>query len=92
MESVDVHEWRTGDAEPQPPLPPPTAAVNVPASLLLPAFSVPLDALDDPVPTVVGGRQGDCVMHCGQQLHGAQAVTRGLRMMLVCFIDEIYVP
>lgn len=40
--------------------------------------------------TVLNGAQGDCVLHCGQQMHGAQPVTRGMRVVLVCFIDELY--
>ena len=42
--------------------------------------------------TVLNGAQGDCVLHCGQQMHGAQPVTRGMRVVLVCFIDELYSP
>ena len=42
--------------------------------------------------TVVSGAQGDCLLHCGQLMHGAQPVTRGMRVVLVCFIDELYSP
>ena len=44
------------------------------------------------VSTVVNGAQGDCLLHCGQLMHGAQPVTRGMRVVLVCFIDELYSP
>jgi len=44
------------------------------------------------VSTVVNGAQGDCLLHCGQLMHGAQPVTRGMRAVLVCFIDELYSP
>ena len=42
--------------------------------------------------TVVRGGRGDCLLHCGQLSHGAHAVTRGTRLVLVCFIDELYSP
>ena len=44
------------------------------------------------VSSVVNGAQGDCLLHCGQLMHGAQPVTRGMRVVLVCFIDELYSP
>ena len=44
------------------------------------------------VSTLVNGAQGDCLLHCGQLMHGAQPVTRGMRVVLVCFIDELYSP
>ena len=30
---------------------------------------------------------GDVVLHCGQLLHGASPTTRGVRYLLVCFVD-----
>ncbi|KAL1526904.1 hypothetical protein AB1Y20_015595 [Prymnesium parvum] len=37
----------------------------------------------------VHGRQGDCVIHCGQIPHGAGTVTKGVRFVLVAFVDEL---
>ena len=37
----------------------------------------------------VQGEQGDCLIHCGQLLHGGAAVTAGRRVVLVSFIDEL---
>ena len=30
---------------------------------------------------------GDVVLHCGQLLHGASPTTKGVRYLLVCFVD-----
>ena len=40
----------------------------------------------------VCGERGDCVMHCGQHLHGGATVTSGRRLVLVCFVDELQPP
>ena len=50
------------------------------------------DAATAPVEWKVGGvvrltRAGDAVLHCGKALHGADAVTRGNRTVLVGFVD-----
>ncbi|KAJ1625930.1 hypothetical protein T492DRAFT_1036184 [Pavlovales sp. CCMP2436] len=37
----------------------------------------------------VSAGSGDCVIHCGQLLHGASPVLRGTRLVLVAFIDEV---
>eukprot|EP00325_Prymnesiales_sp_UTEX-LB-985_P006569 CAMPEP_0174700384 /NCGR_PEP_ID=MMETSP1094-20130205/5348_1 /TAXON_ID=156173 /ORGANISM="Chrysochromulina brevifilum, Strain UTEX LB 985" /LENGTH=476 /DNA_ID=CAMNT_0015897853 /DNA_START=52 /DNA_END=1482 /DNA_ORIENTATION=+ len=37
-------------------------------------------------------RAGDVLLQCGQLRHGGQAITRGRRYVLVCFIDELQVP
>jgi hypothetical protein len=37
---------------------------------------------------LVQGQRGDCVVHCGQLLHGAASVTSGTRFVLVCFVAE----
>ena len=33
--------------------------------------------------------RGDCLCSCGQLLHGAAAVTRGVRYVMIAFIDEM---
>ena len=38
--------------------------------------------------TLVRGDRGDCLFHCGQLLHGAASVTRGIRFILVGFVAE----
>jgi len=48
-------------------------------------FAPPLDS------TYRSGR-GDCLCSCGQYLHGAEPVSRGVRYVLVAFIDELQVP
>ena len=47
---------------------------------------------DEAPSAVLSGSQGDCVLHCGQLLHGGHPVSRGVRLVLVCFIDELYEP
>ena len=39
--------------------------------------------------TAVCGACGDCLMHCGQLLHGGGAVTAGTRTILVGFVGEV---
>ena len=39
--------------------------------------------------TAVRGDQGDCLIHCGQQLHGGGLVSKGTRFLLVCFFAEL---
>ena len=34
------------------------------------------------------GQRGDCLMHCGQLLHGGCTVTHGTRFILVGFVAE----
>ena len=48
-------------------------------------FAPPLDS------TYRSGR-GECLCSCGQYLHGAEPVSRGVRYVLVAFIDELQVP
>ena len=38
---------------------------------------------------VISVKQGECLGSCGQLLHGARAVTRGRRYVLIAFIDEL---
>eukprot|EP00931_Biecheleriopsis_adriatica_P069068 TRINITY_DN42956_c0_g1_i1.p1 TRINITY_DN42956_c0_g1~~TRINITY_DN42956_c0_g1_i1.p1 ORF type:complete len:460 (-),score=102.57 TRINITY_DN42956_c0_g1_i1:55-1410(-) len=45
-------------------------------------FAPPLDKTYTPP-------QGDCLCSCGQLLHGANAVTHGLRFVLIAFIEEL---
>jgi len=65
------------------------------------ASGVPDDSGAVPRPRLLGRHEattlvragcGDCLLHCGQLSHGAHAVTRGTRLVLVCFVDELYSP
>ena len=38
--------------------------------------------------TLLRGGRGDCVLHCGQLLHGGASVTAGTRLLLVGFVSE----
>ena len=38
--------------------------------------------------TLVSGGRGDCLLHCGQLLHGGAAVTSGTRFIVVGFVAE----
>ena len=42
-----------------------------------------------PLDTVYRTAQGDCLCSSGQLLHGAKAITRGRRYVLIAFIDEL---
>ena len=37
----------------------------------------------------VRGARGDCLLHCGQLLHGGGAVSAGIRMIVVGFVSEL---
>ena len=37
----------------------------------------------------VRGARGDCLIHCGQVLHGGGTVSSGMRMIVVGFVSEI---
>ena len=39
--------------------------------------------------SVVRSDRGDCLVHCGQLLHGGATVTGGTRMILVGFVSEV---
>ena len=49
-----------------------------------------LEAIDGPILSsgCLLGR-GDCLVHCGQMLHGGGTVSEGVRMILVGFVSEI---
>ena len=83
-----VH-WR-GATHPLQPVAAYGAAVSPCQPQPRPFRALPTPRLD--ASTVVSGGQGDCLLHCGQLMHGAQPVTRGMRAVLVCFIDELYSP
>lgn len=47
-----------------------------------------MSAAETTVTTLVRGGQGDCLLHCGQLLHGGCTVSEGVRFILVGFVAE----
>ena len=45
-----------------------------------------------PLDRVFHVQQGECLCSSGQLLHGAAEVTRGVRYVLIAFIDEQQLP
>ena len=47
------------------------------------------DGADREPTSCLQAEQGDLIMHSGQMVHGAGAVTRGRRYILIMFVNEL---